>query len=74
MWRPGYEGVMEQVAQRLGQRARERIILLDTPEYDISSTDIRARIRRQESLAGLVPQAVEQYIYRHDLYIKQEKL
>lgn len=72
--RPGYDGVMEQVARRLGQRARERIILLDTPEYDISSTDIRARIRRQESLAGLVPQAVEQYIYRHDLYIKQEKL
>ena len=72
--RPGYEGVMEQVARRLGQRARERIILLDTPEYDISSTDIRARIAGRASLAGLVPQAVEKYIYRHGLYAGQEKV
>lgn len=70
--RPGYAGVMEQVEQRLGKRARERIILLDTPEYDISSTDIRARIRSRASLAGLVPQAVEQYIYQHKLYVEQE--
>ncbi len=71
--RPGYEGVLDKVARRLGKRARERVVLLDTPEYDISSTDIRARIRRKESLAGLVPQAVEQYIYQHGLYAGQEK-
>lgn len=70
--RPGYEGVMEEVTARLGARAKERIILLDTPEYDISSTEIRSRIRTGSSLQGMVPSAVEQYIYQHHLYQKQE--
>jgi len=70
--RPGYEGVMEEVAMRLGQKAKERIILLDTPEYDISSTEIRSRIRTGGSLKGMVPSKVEKYIYQHHLYQKQE--
>ena len=68
VWRPGYEGAMEEMVQHLGQRARERVLLLDTPVYDISSTEIRTRIRQGASLAGLVPQAVEKYIYEHGLY------
>lgn len=70
--RPGYEGVMDEVVMHLGPRAKERIILLDTPEYDISSTEIRSRIRAGGSLAGMVPGAVEKYIYQHHLYQKQE--
>jgi nicotinate-nucleotide adenylyltransferase len=66
--RPGYEGVMDEVARNLGERARESVILLDTPEYDISSTDIRSRLRRGASLRGLVPQAVEEYIRKQGLY------
>ena len=66
--RPGYEGVMDEVVSHLGERAREKIILLDTPQYDISSTDIRNRIKSGASLAGLVPEAVERYIYDHGLY------
>lgn len=66
--RPGYEGVMEQVVATLGAEAAKRIVLLDTPEYDISSTDIRTRIRSGQSLAGLVPSAVEEYIRSHGLY------
>ncbi len=66
--RPGYEGVMDEVALHLGEAARRQIVLLDTPEYDISSTEIRTRIRRGQSLAGLVPEAVEAYIAGHGLY------
>lgn len=68
VWRPGYEGAMEELVRHLGQRARERVLLLDTPVYDISSTEIRTRIREGRSLAGLVSGPVEQYIYEHGLY------
>lgn len=69
--RPGYDGVMEEMVQHLGAAAAERIMLLHTPEYDISSTEIRTRLHEGASLAGLVPRAVEQYINAHNLYQRQ---
>lgn len=71
--RPGYEGVMEEVVRNLGAEAAKKIILLHTPQYDISSTEIRTRLHEGRSLAGLVPQAVEAYIREHNLYQGQEK-
>jgi len=44
------------------------VYLLPIPALDISSTDIRRRARRGDSLAGLVPGPVEKYIHRHRLY------
>lgn len=44
------------------------IFLLPMAALDISSTDIRRRAGRGESLAGLVPGPVEKYIRRHRLY------
>jgi len=35
---------------------------------DISASDIRARVARGESIAGLVPEAVQRYIERQRLY------
>lgn len=66
--RPGYDGVMEEAEAHLGSIARKRIMLLDTDEYDVSSTEIRSRIKAGKSLAGLVPELVEKYIYEHSLY------
>lgn len=66
--RPGYEGVMEEAESHLGSIARRRIMLLDTEEYDVSSTEIRSRIKDGKALTGLVPKAVEEYIYEHGLY------
>ena len=68
VWRPGYEDAMEELVRHLGEQAKERVLLLDTPVYDISSTEIRTRIRQGLGLAGLVPPAVERYIYEHGLY------
>jgi nicotinate-nucleotide adenylyltransferase len=45
-----------------------RILLLDTRTPDVSSTEVRRRLRAGEPLAGLVPPAVESHIRRHDLY------
>jgi len=45
------------------------IYLVDTPTPDVSSTDVRARIRAGRPIAGLVPPAVSDYIQRHGLYL-----
>lgn len=47
---------------------RLRIWLLDARTPDVSSTEVRARVRAGVSLEGLVPPAVEQYIERQHLY------
>jgi len=45
-----------------------RIFLLSIPALDISSTEIRRRVRRGQSIYGLVPESVEEYIHRKNLY------
>lgn len=52
----------------LAGRATPGIALLNAQTPDVSSTDIRARAAAGQSLSGLVPAAVEQYIRRHGLY------
>ena len=69
--RPGYDNsAIVQAVKNLGKRAEEKIMLLDTPENSISSTSIREKIRKGESLNGLVPQTVEAYILEHKLYLE----
>jgi nicotinate-nucleotide adenylyltransferase len=47
---------------------RTRIFLAPIRALDISSTAIRERIRRGETLDGLVPRPVDAYIRKHQLY------
>jgi nicotinate-nucleotide adenylyltransferase len=47
---------------------RPRIILIDAPTADVSSTTIRHRISRGEPIDGLVPPAVAAYIAQNQLY------
>ena len=70
--RPGYRDPLDIALKNLGEAAKEKIILLETPEYEISSTEIRTRIRQGLSLEGLVPPAVEAYIKEKKLYLKGE--
>jgi nicotinate-nucleotide adenylyltransferase len=44
------------------------IFLIDAPTSDVSSTAIRQRRQSGQSIAGLVPPAVEQHIEQHGLY------
>ncbi|MGE5358873.1 MAG: nicotinate-nucleotide adenylyltransferase [Bacteroidales bacterium] len=48
--------------------ASPAIWLLDWPTPDISSTQIRRRLRDHESITGMVPELVEFYIRRNGLY------
>jgi nicotinate-nucleotide adenylyltransferase len=56
---------------RFHHSAKTRIILLEAPTPDISSTEIRRRVRQHESIAGFVPDAVADYIRTHRLYLGQ---
>jgi nicotinate-nucleotide adenylyltransferase len=47
---------------------RTKVFLLPVRALDISSTEVRARARRGESLEGLVPASVAAYIREHQLY------
>jgi nicotinate-nucleotide adenylyltransferase len=49
-----------------------RTVLLDRPEIDLSSTEVRQRLAKGESIDDLVPAAVADYIREHGLYLKEE--
>lgn len=42
---------------------------LIAPELAFSATDVRARIKKKESISGLVPVEIEEYIKSHQLYL-----
>jgi len=44
------------------------VFLMPIEAIDVSSTEVRARVRRGEGLEGLVPSAVERYIRERQLY------
>jgi len=60
--RPGFD------LSRMEPRLRDRTHVLDTPSVAISSTLVRRRLHKGESIRFLVPDAVERYIHEHGLY------
>src|SRR5688500_4595316 len=70
--RPGItlDSLRERVPSAFGLRpsAKTRVILVEADTPDISSTDIRRRVRAGQSLRNLVPDPVAQYIATHRLY------
>lgn len=78
--RPGYEprvvaSKLPALADRIAGAAREvrqpdrlAIFLVNARTPDVSSTEIRRRLASGESVAGLVPDAVERHIRQHRLY------
>jgi len=55
-------------SENLCHRSGNSVIFLTETRLDISSTQIRMRVRRGESISRLVPPAVADYIERHRLY------
>ena len=66
--RPGQEPDLARLRRELGALGEVRIHPVTTPELEISSTDIRQRVQRGASIRYIVPDAVEQYIYKEGLY------
>ena len=71
MTRPGFHlADIDRLSPRLAADvvARLKAAALEIPPMDVSSTDIRRRVREGKSLSGLVPPAVETYIREKGLY------
>lgn len=61
---------LERQAAYLREKYHARVELLNFSEINISSTQIREKLWHRESVSGLVPEAVEQYIIRHRIYAR----
>ena len=67
--RPGHQGVdVNQVVGRFPQ-AGPGLTLVSVPRMEISSSEVRRRIREGISVRYLVPEPVEEYIRRQGLYV-----
>lgn len=66
--RPGCISVLDDVIEHFGDKGRKRIHRLTTPELEISSTDIRERVKIGRSIKYIVPESVESYITKEGLY------
>ncbi len=63
-WDPGEQDLPEQLV--------ERVLPLATMHLDISSTDIRRRVREGLPARYLTPEVVVEYIAEHGLYVSEE--
>jgi nicotinate-nucleotide adenylyltransferase len=69
--RPGYHvdsSVWISANHRLGERLRN-VHTIEIPALAISSTDIRDRVANGRPIKYLVPESVEEYIAKHQLYV-----
>lgn len=73
--RPGYnkEELIEQI-EELNKQYKTTIHFLEVPALAISSSDIRRRLKEMKPIKYLVPQEVENYIKKHELYNYQIRL
>ncbi|MCQ2436992.1 MAG: nicotinate-nucleotide adenylyltransferase [Clostridia bacterium] len=68
--RPGYTAESaKQAANRLTETYGARIMLTSIMGPELSSTEIREKVCRGESISGMVPEAVESYIRDHGIYL-----
>jgi len=70
--RPGKEiSEIENRLKELSSKHNISFVRLNSPLIDISSTDIRNRLRNKQTIKYLVPKEVEEYILKHNLYMEE---
>lgn len=60
---------LHNVAEQLTRQYGTKISFLKMPNIDISSTDIRTRLKEGKSVSNMLPKSVEEYIRGHELYL-----
>lgn len=71
LMRPGYTEISDERRARLETRLpalKQRLIVLEGPRMDLSSTELRQRVASGRPVKYQVPEAVEAYILRQGLY------
>ncbi|MBN1379528.1 MAG: nicotinate-nucleotide adenylyltransferase [Gammaproteobacteria bacterium] len=58
--------------QTLRQSPAGAVLIYELNAPDISSTQIRERLARSESIQGLLPKAVEEWLAKNPVYLKKE--
>jgi nicotinate-nucleotide adenylyltransferase len=66
--RPGHPRPDLNYLESLVPGISQRVTVMDKPQIEISSSDIRSRVARGLSISHLVPKPVERYIKQHKLY------
>ena len=67
--RPHYNNEkLRNLVDNLNNLYNSSIHIVEGPVLDISSSEIRDRVRKGLSISYLVPKPVEEYIYKHGLY------
>jgi nicotinate-nucleotide adenylyltransferase len=59
---------LDAARRTLGKAVADRIRLVTMPGIDLSSTDIRRRVREGKSIRYMTPRPCEVYIHEHGLY------
>lgn len=68
--RPGFvlDQLKEKLIKKIAKRHLNKIIPLEVPAMAISSTDIRQRVKNGRTIKYLLPESVENFIQKNDLY------
>lgn len=73
--RPGYvNNRLEEKISDIEKKYHGEIFIVNAPQLQISSTDIRRRIYMDRPIKYLLPETVEQYILKNNLYKDDEPL
>lgn len=68
--RPGFQPDLEALEAKVPGIAA-RTVMIDMPAVDISSSDLRRRVREGLPIKYQVPPEVEEYIHGHGLYLER---
>lgn len=72
--RPGVNVNFEELEKFFGAEGMQHIHQIESPALEISSTDLRERVKNGRSIKYFVPEVVEEYIYKERLYFEKDKI